>query len=153
MKKTIYWFALASLMMVSLLNAQTNTSNKHSVNNKKMEKPMNPKQVVEGFFDAMNQGDFAKAKSFMADNHSYTGPMFSTENPEEYFNALAAFEMEFAIETQDMIASEDGLTHRSLLKILNPVQATIPCCEVFKVSKGKITHQYFYFDTALFPRK
>ncbi|WP_298892365.1 nuclear transport factor 2 family protein [uncultured Psychroserpens sp.] len=108
--------------------------------------------IVEGFFKAINTGDFDKAKSFMANNHEYVGPMFSTKNPEDYFEKLKAFEMEFAVETQDMLVGENGLTHRSLLKVLNPVQATIPCCEVFIVDNNKITHQYFYFDTALFPK-
>lgn len=110
-----------------------------------------PKEVVAGFFKAINEADFNAAKNFMAPNHHYFGPMFSTENPEDYFEKLMAFEMEFAVETQDMLAAEDGVTHRSLLKVVNPVQATIPCCEVFKVANGKITHQYFYFDTNLFP--
>lgn len=111
-----------------------------------------PKEVVSHFFEAINKGDFESAKSFMADNHHYCGPMFSTENPEDYFEKLKAFDMEFAVETQDMLVAENGVTHRSLLKVVNPIQATIPCCEVFKVSGGKITHQYFYFDTNLFPK-
>lgn len=109
------------------------------------------KEVVTKFFEAINKGDFELAKTFMSDNHHYCGPMFTTENPKDYFEKLMAFEMEFAVETQDLLVSENGVTHRSLLKVLNPVQVTIPCCEVFKVSDGKITHQYFYFDTNLFP--
>lgn len=112
---------------------------------------MNSKEVVEGFFKAINAGDFNTAKSFMAENHFYSGPMFSTNNPEAYFDKLKAFEMEFAVETQDMFIAEEGITHRSLLKVIQPVQATIPCCEVFKIKEDKITHQYFYFDTNLFP--
>ncbi len=107
--------------------------------------------AVEGFFAAINKGDFTEAKSFMADNHKYIGPMFSTNNPEEYFEKLMAFEMEFAVETQDLIVSEDAVTHLSLLKVVNPVQTEIPCCEVFNVENGKITQQRFYFDTRLFP--
>lgn len=110
------------------------------------------KEVVVNFFEAINNGDFESAKSFMATNHHYCGPMFTSDNPEDYFEMLNAFEMEFAVETQDMLVAEDGVTHRSLLKILNPVQAVIPCCEVFKVAEGKIAHQYFYFDTNLFPK-
>lgn len=110
------------------------------------------KEVVEYFFEAINKGDFELAKTYMSDKHHYCGPMFTTESPEDYFEKLMAMEMEFAVETQDMLVAEDGVTHRSLLKVLNPVQATIPCCEVFKIADGKITHQYFYFDTNLFPK-
>lgn len=110
------------------------------------------KKIVESFFEAINKGDFELAETFMSKNHHYCGPMFTSENPEDYFKMLADMQMEFAVETQDMLVSEDGVTHRSLLKVLNPVQATIPCCEVFKISEGKITHQYFYFDTNLFPK-
>ncbi len=150
MKKKIYWLAFTMLILTTEFNAQSKTNN---LNIKEMEQTMKPIEVVKGFFEAINQGDFMKAKSYMADNHKYVGPMFSTENPEDYFKALGAFEMEFEVETQDMIVSESGITHQSLLKVINPVQATIPCCEVFKISEGKITHQYFYFDTALFPTK
>ncbi|MGI9541822.1 MAG: nuclear transport factor 2 family protein [Cyclobacteriaceae bacterium] len=45
-------------------------------------------QVVEGFFNAINSGDMVKAQSFMSDNHQYEGPMFSTNNPEDYFKHL-----------------------------------------------------------------
>lgn len=112
---------------------------------------MKPIEVVEGFFSAMNNGDFASAKKFMADNHWYTGPMFSTKNPEDYFKELSAFEMQFEVETQDMIVANDAITHISLLKIVAPFQKVIPCCEVFNIKEGKIARQRFYFDTRLFP--
>ena len=88
----------------------------------------------------------------MTTNHEYWGPMFSTKNPKDYFEKLVGFEMEFAVETQDLIVADNAVTHIALLKVLNPVQANIPTCEVFKIQDGKITHQYFYFDTALFPK-
>lgn len=138
---------------ITFTMVQLNAQNNNNLNNKQMENTLKPIEVVEGFFNAMNKGDFDLAKSFMADNHQYIGPMFSTENPDDYFKKLMAFEMEFAVETQDMIVAENGVTHLALLKVINPVQASIPTCEVFKVEDGKITHQHFYFDTALFPSK
>ncbi len=81
-------------------------------------------EVVENFFNAINKGDFIEAKSYMATNHNYVGPMFSTNNPEDYFEKLMAFEMEFAVETQDLIVAENAVTHLSLLKVVNPVKAT-----------------------------
>ncbi len=53
--------------------------------------------VVKGFFEAINSGDMKKARTYMADNHQYIGPMFSTNNPEDFFKALGEFEMEFAV--------------------------------------------------------
>ncbi len=117
-----------------------------------MDNEKNPTEVVKGFFNAINKGDFTEARHFMADDHKYTGPMFSTDNPEDYFKKLMAFEMEFAVETQDLITAENAITHVSLLKVINPVQATIPCCEVFNIDHGKIARQRFYFDTGLFPK-
>ena len=87
----------------------------------------------------------------MADDHKYTGPMFSTDNPEDYFKALGGFEMQFEVETQDLFAAENAVTHVSILKIIAPVQASIPCCEVFEIKDAKIVRQRFYFDTRLFP--
>ncbi len=110
------------------------------------------KEVVASFFEAINKGDFELAKTFMSDNHHYCGPMFTTENPEDYFEKLMAFEMEFAVETQDLIGYDSSVTHVSLLKVISPVQATIPCCEVFDITNGKIERQRFFFDTALFPK-
>jgi len=109
-------------------------------------------QVVEGFFNAINSGDMQKAAGYMAADHKYEGPMFSTDNPDDYFKALSNFEMEFAVETQDLIGYEGSVTHVSLLKVVSPVQATIPCCEVFNIENGKIIQQRFFFDTALFPK-
>ncbi|MDO5968555.1 nuclear transport factor 2 family protein [Flavivirga aquimarina] len=108
-------------------------------------------EVVEGFFKAINTGDFNLAKSYMADTHEYNGPMFSTNNPDAYFEKLMAFDMEFAVETQDMIVAEDAVTHLATLKVLG-AQVSIPTCEVFKIKEGKIVAQSFYFDTALFPQ-
>ncbi len=109
-------------------------------------------ETVQKFFNAINEFDMEKARSFMADSHQYTGPMFSTDNPEDYFKALANFGMEFAVETQDLIAYDGSVTHVSLLKVLSPVKAEIPCCEVFDIENEKITRQRFFFDTALFPQ-
>ncbi|NMH88264.1 nuclear transport factor 2 family protein [Flavivirga algicola] len=109
-------------------------------------------EVVQAFFNAINMADMKKAASYMADNHQYIGPMFSTTNPKDYFEALSKFEMEFAVETQDLIGYESSVTHVSTLKVLSPVQASIPCCEVFDLKNGKIARQRFFFDTALFPK-
>lgn len=109
-------------------------------------------ETVQEFFNAINEFDMEKARSFMSDNHQYTGPMFSTKNPEDYFKALGDFGMEFAVETQDLIAYNNSVTHVSLLKVLSPVKAVIPCCEVFDIKDEKITRQRFFFDTALFPK-
>ncbi|AUP80649.1 nuclear transport factor 2 family protein [Flavivirga eckloniae] len=111
-----------------------------------------PLEVVESFFKAINAGDFNLAKQFMTDNHEYHGPMFSTTSPEDYFEKLEAFKMEFAVETQDMLVADHAVTHVAILKVLSPVQASIPTCEVFKIKEEKIEKQYFYFDTALFPK-
>ncbi len=110
-------------------------------------------EVVQSFFNAINARDMGKAASYMADNHEYTGPMFSTNNPQDYFKALGAFEMEFAVETQDLIGYENSVTHVSILKVVSPVQANIPCCEVFDIENDKIVRQRFFFDTALFPKQ
>ncbi|GAA3614833.1 nuclear transport factor 2 family protein [Flavivirga amylovorans] len=111
-----------------------------------------PLKVVEGFFKAINVGDFNLAKEFMTDNHEYHGPMFSTTNPQDYFEKLKAFEMEFAVETQDMLVTDNSVTHVAVLKVISPMQVSIPTCEVFKIRQGKIAKQLFYFDTALFPK-
>ncbi len=107
--------------------------------------------VVKKFFQAINDGDMGKARSFMAENHRYEGPMFSTHNPDEYFESLKNFEMEFAVETLDLMGYEKSVTHLSMLKVLAPVEATIPCCEVFEIENDKIVRQRFFFDTKLFP--
>ncbi|MCX2681316.1 hypothetical protein OOZ15_15290 [Galbibacter sp. EGI 63066] len=91
-----------------------------------MEKSNNSIQVVEGFFKAINKGCFEEVKTFMANNHQYYGLMFSTENPEDYFEKLKAFEMKSLVETQDMLVAKTGVTHRSLLKVISPVQTEIP---------------------------
>ncbi|PCJ82512.1 MAG: hypothetical protein COA49_00140 [Bacteroidetes bacterium] len=108
-------------------------------------------KVVKGFFEAINKGDFEEASGFMSSEHVYEGPMFSTNNPTDYFEMLSKFEMEFAVETLDLIAADNFVTHVSILKVLSPVQAEIPCCEVFDIVEGKITKQRFFFDTSLFP--
>jgi len=117
-----------------------------------MENTITPIEVVQGFFKAINEGNMESARSFMADDHKYTGPMFSTDSPEEFFKALGTFEMQFEVETQDLFAAENIVTHVSILKIVEPVQASIPTCEVFVIKDGKIVNQRFFFDTALFPK-
>lgn len=108
--------------------------------------------VVKDFFKAINAGDMDTAKSLMAEEHIYTGPMFSTNNREDYMNKLMEMGMEFAVESHDLIGADSFVTHVSTLKVLSPVQASIPCCEVFEVVEGKIIRQRFFFDTALFPK-
>ncbi len=140
-------FILATILFSMCAVSCKSTTKANNEKNKTAESL----EVVKGFFEAINSGDMQKAASYMADNHHYTGPMFSTNNPEDYFKALGKFEMEFAVETQDLIGYEGSVTHISILKVLSPVQATIPCCEVFDIENGKIVRQRFYFDTALFP--
>lgn len=109
-------------------------------------------EVVREFFHVINTGQLEKARDLMADDHIYHGPVFSTKNPDDYFRELMAFGMEFAVETHDLIATDHSVTHVSTLKVLSPVQASIPCCEVFDIENGKIRRQRFFFDTALFPK-
>ncbi len=112
---------------------------------------MTVKEVVDGFFGAINEGNMEGAMQYMDKNHEYTGPMFNSKGPEEYMKFLGAFGMEFEVETQDMIYSENGVTHAALLKVLSPVYAEIPTCEIIDVKNDKIIRQRFYFDTKLFP--
>ncbi|MDO5970274.1 nuclear transport factor 2 family protein [Flavivirga aquimarina] len=108
-------------------------------------------ETVQAFFNAINSGNIEKASSYLAHNHEYTGPMFSTKSPEEYFGELSKMQMEFAVVTQDLIGYDSSVTHISILKMIAPVQAEIPCCEVFDIENEKIIRQRFFFDTALFP--
>jgi len=138
---------LTCLLLIGICSCeQTNQKSE------KMEKAIKPIEVVQGFFKAINEGNMEVARNFMADDHKYIGPMFSTDNPEDFFKALGAFEMQFEVETQDLIAAENAVTHISILKIIEPVQASIPTCEVFDIKDGKIVRQRFFFDTALFPK-
>ncbi len=48
----------------------------------------NTADVVQGFMKAMEEGDFAQARGFLADRFSFQGPIDTFNRPEQYLESL-----------------------------------------------------------------
>ncbi len=109
---------------------------------------MNAKDVVDRFNGALGDRDFAKARSLLADNLRFEGPIDQFDKADDYVGSIARlYGMVKGTEPQATIADGDQVAFFYLLD--TPV-ARAPVAEWYTVRAGKITHLRAYFDARPF---
>ena len=102
---------------------------------------INAKEVVLSFIAALNQEDFDVARSYAADDMTFTGVLGSRNNAEEYFNDMRKMKLKYKV----LKAFEDE-NDVCLLYDLTMSGLTIFGCGWYKVQGGKIKSLRVVFD-------
>ena len=102
---------------------------------------INAKELVLSFIAALNQEDFDVARSYAADDMTFTGVLGSRNNATEYFNDMRQMKLRYTI----LKAFEDE-NDVCLLYDLTMSGLTIFGCGWYQVQGGKIKSLRVVFD-------
>lgn len=99
------------------------------------------KEAVISFVEALNNEDFDLARSFAADDMTFTGVLGSRNNADEYFNDMRNMKLKYKI-----LKAFEAENDVCLLYDLTISGLTIFGCGWYKVENGKIKSLKVLFD-------
>ena len=104
--------------------------------------------VVERYAAALSSGDFDTARSLLADDLHFLGPIDEFHRADDYLGALRQlFSMVRGVENQATVAQDAEVVRFS---VLDTPMARAPVAEWFTVRDGKIATLRAYFDARPF---
>jgi len=104
--------------------------------------------IVEQFAAAMSSGDFGPARSLMADDLHFIGPIDEFHRADDYLEALQKlFSMVRGVENQATVAQDPEVVR---FFVLDTPVARAPVAEWYTVKDGKIAELRAYFDARPF---
>jgi limonene-1,2-epoxide hydrolase len=104
--------------------------------------------VVEHFATAMSSGDFGTARSLLADDLHFLGPIDEFHRADDYLESLRKlFSMVRGIENQATVAQDSEVVR---FYVLDTPVARAPVAEWYTVKNGKIAELRAYFDARPF---
>lgn len=102
---------------------------------------MSSKQIVLDFIRAMNQFDYDKAKTYVADDLDFVGVLGRRRGADAYFNDMQ--KMKFHYHVIKAFAEGDDVC---LIYDINMGRQTIFCCGLYQLKDGKIKSFRVVFD-------
>jgi len=107
-----------------------------------------PVEVVGQYAAALASGDFATARSLLADDLHFIGPIDEFHRPDDYLTAIQRlFSMVRGVEDQATVAEDADVVR---FYVLDTPVAKAPAAEWFTVSDGRIAKLRAYFDAQPF---
>jgi SnoaL-like domain len=105
--------------------------------------------VAEGFFDAVTSKDFARARAFLHDDVSFSGPIDKFSDAERYLAALQQLSgiVEGVDKHKVFVDGDDVCVIYDLKTKVVPTSRT---CEWYRVHDGKIASVSVVFDARPF---
>lgn len=111
-------------------------------------KTTNASDVVAAFNDALGDRDFARARSLLADNLRFEGPIDKFDKADDYVASITRlYGIVKGVEHQATVADGDEV---ALFYLLDTPVAKAPVAEWYTVRGGKITRLRAYFDARPF---
>jgi limonene-1,2-epoxide hydrolase len=109
-----------------------------------------PAAVVEAWSKALSARDFDRARSLLADDLRFEGPIDTFDRADDYITAIRnLMGMARGMEHQGMIVQGDEVA--VFYRLDTPV-AVAPVAEWYTIRDGKITQLRAYFDARPFAR-
>jgi limonene-1,2-epoxide hydrolase len=106
--------------------------------------------IVNRFAGALQARDFTAARSLLADNLRFEGPIDRFEKADDYIKAISGlYGMVKGIDLQATIAEGENV---AVFYVLKTPMADAPVAEWYTVRDGKIVHLRAYFDARPFAR-
>jgi ketosteroid isomerase-like protein len=107
-----------------------------------------PVEIVQRYAAALASGDFDTARSLMADDLHFVGPIDEFHRAEDYLAAIKRlFGMVRGVEDQATVAQDAEVVH---FYVLDTPVARSPVAEWFTVKDGRIAELRAYFDARPF---
>jgi len=102
---------------------------------------LSTKELVSSFIKALNEEDFATARSYVYDNFSFDGVLGSRDSADAYFKDME--KMRFKYDIKKTFTDGDDVC---LLYDINMQGTNIFTCGWYKVQNGKIKSLKVVFD-------
>jgi hypothetical protein len=113
-----------------------------------MAKTMNAADVVRGYTEALGARDFSLARTFLADNLHFEGPIDTFERADDFIKTISElYGMVKGVDNSTIFADGDNV---AWFYILNTPMANAPVAEWHTVRDGKIVQIRAYFDARPF---
>ena len=109
---------------------------------------MSATDVVQNYSRALEGRDFATARTLLADDLVFEGPLDKFERADDYMKAISSlYGMVKGVEHQATIAEGDAV---AVFYLLDTPMARAPVAEWYTVRSGKIVQLRAYFDARPF---
>ena len=109
---------------------------------------MTPADVVHSYSRALDNRDFATARTLLADDLLFEGPIDKFERADDYMKAISGlYGMVKGVDHQATIAEGDAV---AVFYLLDTPMARAPVAEWYMVRGGKIVQLRAYFDARPF---
>lgn len=109
---------------------------------------MNAQEVVEKYFKSWTSKDFKTARSVLADNISFSGPIDTFHSADDLIKSIEGLaQMLKGVETNKVFVSGNDVAHFYTLK--TPM-GDAPVAELYTVKNGKIASMQAIFDARPF---
>lgn len=109
---------------------------------------MSATEIVDKYSRALGSRDFAGARTFLADDLSFEGPIDKFSRADDYVKAITGlYGMVKGVQHQATIAHGDEV---AVFYVLETPMVKAPVAEWYTVRGGKIAHIRTYFDARPF---
>jgi ketosteroid isomerase-like protein len=107
-----------------------------------------PREIVERYHEAWGRKDFEAARGFLHDDLSFTGPIDTFDNADDYLAAVQRLApMVTGVDVKRILGEDDDVV---VLFDLLTVKGPAPVAEWYRVRDGKIGAVQVYFDARPF---
>jgi ketosteroid isomerase-like protein len=107
---------------------------------------LTPRQVVDKYFAALQQQDFAALRPLIHDDVKFRGVMGTTDTAEEYIEGLRQTMKTMTAMDRQMICAEGDNVCQIYHLVLSEPAVTIPVAQWFTVRAGRIATNQTIFD-------
>jgi len=109
---------------------------------------MTAADVVHRYTEALDARDFSTARTFLADDLRFEGPIDRFDRADEFINTISGlYGMVTGVEHQATVTEDENV---AWFYILNTLVANAPVAEWHTVRDGKIVQIRAYFDARPF---
>jgi ketosteroid isomerase-like protein len=113
-----------------------------------MEKTQSAADLVDRYNQALASRDFGTARSLLADDLRFEGPIDQFDKADDYMKAISGlYGMVKGVKLQGTVAEQDQV---AVFYVLDTPVAQAPVAEWYTVRGGKITKLRAYFDARPF---
>jgi len=111
-----------------------------------MTAPISVRDTVRAYYEAWTKGDMSQARSYLADDLDFQGPIDTFTSADEFMPELAGFGGMLA--QADLLEELYGADEAALLYdcVTASPAGTIRTAEFFRLRDGKIAHIRLVFD-------
>lgn len=112
---------------------------------------MENKALIEQYYSAFAKHDLNEARTMLADNFTFRGPIMEASSADDMMEKMSAFGCDYKSEVHDMLCEKDRVVVNFTCTFSAPFEATLDMCEWFTIRDGKIASSELFYDASKMP--